>query len=464
LLVAGAALVVVGFVRDEGPVPSTGAGPEARLDTPVLSARRVPDLLARPVALRAVAERVSPVLARFPESSCVLVTDGATVLAAASSDAALSPASNTKLLTASTALSILGGEERLSTRVLTAAPPSSGVIAGDLVLVGGGDPLLSTATATTRMRHGTEPTSSLEALADQVVAAGVRRVDGSVRGDGSRYDDQRVVPTWPARFIAQGTVSNLGALMVNDAWTNDPLDPAGTKGGPAPDPAQHAAAVFTALLEARGVQVAGAPATGPAPTATTELTSIASLPVSDLVGQMLTFSDNTTAEMLVKEMAVHSGTVGSTDAGIRAMVADLASRGMPTEGLELHDGSGLSRENRASCRLLDAVLAADGTTGPIAQHLARPGDPGTLDDRFTSGPLSDRIAAKTGTLNDVTALSGWLTTNPGRSVTFSTIENPTGRGVQAADLAVQGQLLEALLDYPQAPPADQLGPRPPAPT
>ena len=69
--------------------------------------------------------------------------------------------------------------------------------------------------------------------------------------------------------------------------------------------------------------------------------------------------------MLVKEMGAHGGTVGSTDAGIRAMVADLATRGMPTDGLELHDGSGLSRENRATCKLLDALLTADGTQGQI---------------------------------------------------------------------------------------------------
>jgi len=464
LLVAGAALVAVGVARDSGPTPARGAAPRSRLGTPLLSARRAPEMLARPVALHAAKAKVDPVLARFPSASCVLVTDGDTVVAAASPEAALAPASNTKLITASSALSLLGADTRLSTKVVTAAPPAAGVVTGDLVLVGGGDPLLSTTTATTRMRHGTEPTTSLESLADQVVAAGVRRVEGSVRGDGTRYDDQRTIPTWPARFIAQGTASNLGALMVNDAWTNDPVDPAGTKGAPATDPAQHAASVFTTLLKARGVDVIGSPTVGAAPAGAVELTSMPSLPMSDLVGQMLTFSDNTTAEMLVKEMAAHGGTVGSTDAGIRAMVADLATRGMPTDGLELHDGSGLSRENRATCKLLDALLTADGTQGQIATHLARPGRPGTLDDRFRSGPLTDRIAAKTGTLNDVTALSGWFTTGPGRSLSFSTIENPSGRGVQAGDLAVQGQLLEALIDYPQAPPPEQLGPLPPVPT
>ncbi|MBS1837515.1 MAG: D-alanyl-D-alanine carboxypeptidase/D-alanyl-D-alanine-endopeptidase [Actinobacteria bacterium] len=463
LALGGASLVIGAVATDSGPTSARGAAPELRLATPVLSARRAPEVVSRPVAARAARAAVAPVVAKLPDASCVLVTDGATVLAESASTTPLAPASNTKLLTASAVLSVLGPDTRFTTRVVSSAAPAGGGISGDLYLVGGGDPLLSTTTAAALMRHGQEPTTSLEALADQVVAAGVHRIDGSVVGDGSRYDDQHKVPTWPDRFITQGTVASLGGLVVNDSWTIDPIRP-GSPGAAAPDPAAAAAGVFTALLQARGVVVAGAPKAGTAPGGAVEITSMPSLPVKDIVGQMLTFSDNTTAEMMVKELAVHGGDKGSTDAGIRVLVADLATRGMPTEGLVLHDGSGLSRENRVTCRLLDAVLAADGPNGLIAQRLARPGHPGTLDDRFTKGPLGDRIAAKTGTLNDVAALSGWLRTDPGRPLTFSILENPTGRPVQAADLALQSQILGALLSYPTSPPVDQLGPLPPVAT
>ena len=74
------------------------------------------------------------------------------------------------------------------------------------------------------------------------------------------------------------------------------------------------------------------------------------------------------------------------------------------------------------------------------------------------------LAAKTGTLNDVTALSGWVTTDSGTPLAFSTVQNPAGRRIQAGDLALPGQLLQALLSYPQAPPAEQLSPLPPNPT
>jgi len=464
LAVLGAGCLAAAVLRSGGAERAHGAPAALRLATPVLSARRSPDLLRRPVAARAVRAAIDPVVARFPDASCVVVSDGRTDLAATNPTTPLAPASNTKLLTASAALHVLGADTTLQTTVAAAAAPQAGRVAGDLYLVGGGDPLLSTTTAATRMTHGAEPTTSLETLADQVVAAGVRSVDGSVRGDGSRYDDERKVPTWPQRFIADGTASNLGALMVNDAWTQDPVDPAGAKGGPAPDPAAHAAAVFTRLLVDRGVTVAGAPAVGPAPAGAVPVTSVPSRPVSELVGQMLAFSDNTTAEMLLKELAAHDGSQGSTAGGIQVLVSDLTARGLPVDGLVLHDGSGLSRENRATCELLDAVIRSEGTDGPFAAGLARPGRPGTLDDRFGSEPLRSRLAAKTGTLNDVTALSGWVTTDSGTPLAFSTVQNPAGRRIQAGDLALPGQLLQALLSYPQAPPAEQLSPLPPNPT
>lgn len=464
LVVVGVALVATSLLLDGGPEIATGTEASARLGTPLLSARRDPELLGRPVALRAVRSAVDPIVARYPDASCVMVTDGTTQLAAADVAEPLAPASNTKLLTAAAALDVLGADTRLGTTVAAAAAPQDGTVAGDLYLIGGGDPLLSTATATRRMRHGAEPTSSLETLADQVVAAGVRRVTGGVVGDGGRYDDQRTVPTWPARFVSDGTASNLGALMVNDAWTQDPVNPSGAAGGPAADPAAHAADVFATLLRARGVEVAGPAAAGTAPATTTEIASLPSATVAEIVDQMLAFSDNTTAEMLVKELAAHDGSIGSTQAGIQVLVADLTAKGLPVEGLQLFDGSGLSRENRTTCALLDAVLAADGPDGPIAGGLARPGAPGTLDDRFLSEPLRSRVQAKTGTLNDVTALSGWVRTDSGRPLAFSTLQNPAGRRVAASDLALQGELLQALLSYPQAPPVDQLAPTPPVPT
>src|SRR3546814_6396768 len=117
----------------------------------------------------------------------------------ANDEATVVPASLTKLLTAAAALEGLGADARLRTEVRAAAPPVDGVVAGDLWLVGGGDPVLGTDVWASQMDSSPPPHTSLDVLADRVVAAGVRRVEGRVVGDESCYDAERYVDTWPAR-------------------------------------------------------------------------------------------------------------------------------------------------------------------------------------------------------------------------------------------------------------------------
>ena len=117
----------------------------------------------------------------------------------------------------------------------------------------------------------------------------------------------------------------------------------------------------------------------------------------------------------------------------------------------LDDGSGLSEENRVTCALLASLLEADGSEGVIAAGLARPGEPGTLDDKLLAQDLRGRVRAKTGTLRPVTALSGWLRTVPERDLGFSFIINRPGGQVTEADTSLQADLLTAMLGYPQTP-------------
>lgn len=462
LAVLAAGLGVAGMVLGPrtGPVEPSPSGP-APADA-VLSARRVPAWTTRPVAARNAAAAVAPVLARSAPRTCVLVQDGSTTLVAAAVDEPLVPASTMKVLTAAAALDLLGAGTRLVTSVTaTAAPGPDGTVTGDLVLVGGGDPVLTTATYGADRPDTPSPRSSLEALADRVVAAGVRRVTGSVVGDGTRYDGATTVEGWPERFVANGQVANLSALVVNDGWTVDPLDPRATRDpGPAPDPAAHAAAVLTRLLQARGVQVGGWPRSGPAPPGSTPVAELPSPSVAELVGGVLAFSDNTTAELLVKEIGRARANEGSTAAGVAAIRAWAAEEGLPLEGLVQADGSGLSDANRMTCRLLVALLQRAGPESPLAAGLARPGRPGTLRQRMTEPDLRDRVQAKTGSLNTVRSLAGWLTTGAGIPLEFAVVSNTGERLADAADEALQAELLRALLAYPQTPPPDQVGPRP----
>jgi D-alanyl-D-alanine carboxypeptidase/D-alanyl-D-alanine-endopeptidase (penicillin-binding protein 4) len=449
--VIGLALIAVGWFT-EGDVESASAPPpELVAATPVLSARRVPELVSRPVAVRNLRAAIDPVLARTPPASCLQVREGAVPLVSSNETAQVVPASNLKIVTGAAALALLDPQSRLTTRFVTDGDPTDGrVVRGNLYMIGGGDPLLSTDSYLNQLPNGRQPATQMEAVADQIVATGIREITGSVVGDDSRYDDVRIIDSWPERYLTQGQSGPLSALTVNDAWS--------ATTGPGSDPPVHAAAVLTQLLEERGVTVAGEPTAGVAPEDAAPLTEVTSLTVAELVDEGLRFSDNTTMEMLVKEIGVQTSDTGSTEAGLAAIRTWIEESGLPAEGTEIVDGSGLSEQNRLTCRYVSALLEQQGTDGVVANGLARPGEPGTLDDRLLEADLQGRVRAKTGTLRPVTALSGWLQTVPERNLGFSYIINTTDRQVNEADEALQADLLESMLSYPDRPELTELSP------
>lgn len=457
LLAAGLAMGAYGVTGEADrsaaaePAVASGAAP-AGPATPVLSARRVPELLVRPQAARRLSAELGPLVASAPPQTCLVVADGPSTLFAAQPDTPMPAASNQKLVTALTALDVLGPDATFTTRLAATAAPVGGVIEGDLWMIGGGDPLIDSDTYQQTLKYGTTAHTRIEDIADRVAAAGVTSITGSVRGDDTRFDAVRTISTWPARYLAQNQVGPLSALSVNDARTYGvvPGAPSGTP-RPAADPPQYAADALTQLLVARGVSVGGPAGSGTAPAELTTVVDVESLPVTEIVKEMLTFSDNNTAELLLKAVGLEASGEGSTAAGLREAERVLADNDIALDGIVLLDGSGLDIGNRLTCRLLDEVLGDAGPTGPIADGLAvADGADGTLRDRFSNSPAAGAVRAKTGTLRAVTALSGWVRTTAGRDVRFSTIVNTGGREVSAADLGYQTEVAEAVLSYPDA--------------
>lgn len=447
-----AALVSALGVATAGTGAEPPAGAPSQGSTPVVSARRAPDALIAAVAdgrLRARLAGVvsAPDLAGARDDTCLrVVVDGRTVVDIRP-DQALVPASNLKIFTALAALAELGPDSRLRTSVrITAA--SEGVVAGPLWLVGGGDPLLATSAYAASFRNQPQVFTPMEALADAVVAAGVKQIDGPVLGDETRYDSQRYLPTWRPSYISDHEIGPMSALAVNDGFAQfDPVRVA------ASEPAASAAATLADLLVARGVQVSGGAGVGRAP-AGPELAGVDSKPVAEIVAQMLRESDNYTAELLVKELGHRRGE-GSTASGLKAMHDILGRQGVPLQGFEAADGSGLDRSDRATCASVAGALAADGHDGPLSRGFPVAGRSGTLSDRFEGGKVEGRLRAKTGSLNGVTALSGYLGPRP---ILFSLIANdlpdPVARGQR-----LQEQVVAALAAYPDAPPREKLMPR-----
>jgi D-alanyl-D-alanine carboxypeptidase/D-alanyl-D-alanine-endopeptidase (penicillin-binding protein 4) len=454
LVTVGLLCVAAGWLLDADTVVAAPAAPDAVLSTPVASARRAPELLVRPVAARNLDAALDPILADAPADTCLEVRDQATPVAVHAESTPLAPASNMKIVTAAAAVDLLGADTQLTTRFATDGVPTDGsTVRGNLYMVGGGDPLLTTDGYEASMIHGVQPGTDLEVVADQIVDSGVRHITGSVVGDASRYDDVRTASSWPQRYLTQGQVAPLSALMVDDGWRST--------GGPVDDPALHAATVLGDLLVERGVRIDGAPTTGTTPATASTLIEVPSLSVAELVDESLRFSDNTTSELLVKELGVQAGTGGSTEAGVAVMRDWVGSSGLPAEGVSFDDGSGLSPNDRLTCRFLTSVLADEGASGVVANGLAVPGEDGTLDDRFLAEPLRSRLRAKTGTLNAVTALSGWVRTDASADLAFALLINTGSRNVAESEFTLQRRLLEAMLSYPQAPDVASLAPAPP---
>jgi serine-type D-Ala-D-Ala carboxypeptidase/endopeptidase (penicillin-binding protein 4) len=404
-------------------------------------------------------------LAGAGPSACLAVQQGPIVLYARRPTQTLIPASNLKLLTATAALDRIGPDARLMTEVRADHLPAGGTLAGNLYLVGGGDPLLRTADYVATLRYREVLYSNLDTLAQQVRAGGVTHVTGGVVGDETRYDTQRYVPTWKPSYAAAGEVGPISALQVNDGFQSfHPDDVA------AAQPAVQAAALFATLLRQHGVQVDGPPAQGSTPAAAPQITSLPSPPLADTLGEVLRQSDNNGAELITKEMGRRFGGAATTAAGVAVTRSDLQADGLPVDQLTAVDGSGLDRGDRVSCQLILDALMRSGPQGALARGLPVAGQSGTLEKRLLGTPAAGRLRAKTGSLTGVSALSGFV--DPARSppgavpgtgpsataVAFALILN--GQPSTAAGEGLADRIGVILAEFPQAPSPDTLAPLP----
>jgi serine-type D-Ala-D-Ala carboxypeptidase/endopeptidase (penicillin-binding protein 4) len=405
LALAGIGTGAAALALDAKPA-SSAIGAEAAT-TPVLSPRRAPEIIAAPVAERHLAGDLQAWLGASPPATCLAVESRGDALFEHNPTMPLAGASTQKLLTATGLLLARGPEARLETSAVAAASPRNGVVAGDLFVVGGGDAALGMpAWSSDAPDPRDRVVHDVDGLVDAIVAEGVTRIEGSVVGDGSRYDGERYNPAWPQRFVDQDAIGPIGGLMVNDGFAAFSPAQSAAATVPAPDPAADAARVVTDRLRAKGVAVVGAPRAGRAPGGTTEVASLASPPVSQIVAEMLTYSDNETAEAALKEIGVATSGNGSAAAGKAALTGLLTDAGVAVEGIGLVDGSGLSNEGRLTCRTLTELLTLPEAGPVLREGLAVAGETGTLAERWRGTQVAGRLRAKTGSLRNVTALAG----------------------------------------------------------
>jgi D-alanyl-D-alanine carboxypeptidase/D-alanyl-D-alanine-endopeptidase (penicillin-binding protein 4) len=335
-------------------------------------------------------------------------------------------ASNTKLFTSAAALARFGTEGTLGTEVLGAGElEDDGVWRGSLYLRGGGDPTFGSTTYTRKFYGGG---ATVQQLAKQLDRAGIERVTGRVYGDESAHDSLRGGPD--SGWGVSNWVGPLSGLSYNRGFANE--------SGSAfqLNPPAFAAARLDDALEARGIAIRGRPAARRAPAGLDVLASVESPPMERLIALTNKASDNFFAELLAKDVAMQVNGRGSTSAGA-ALVEGFARR--LGAGAQLVDGSGLSRGNRASpyrvVRLLRAMYEREQPdSDAYIDSLPVAGRDGTLKDRMRSGPARNRCIGKTGTLSDVSALSGYCEVTSGNTYAYSILMNriytPTARQLQ----------------------------------
>lgn len=388
---------------------------------------------AQAVGQQTLIKRLAAYSARLGPASGQYVVDITAGLALFTHRAgtALAPASNEKLFTTSTALMAFGPSATLETTVRQAATArldTAGVLHGDLYLVGGGDPSLNDI--------------ALRSLVTQLRrTTGVRRFTGSVVGDESVFDSKR-------GSAASGFVTDpdLGGSLGGLTWAHGRARPGG--------PAAVAAARLQALLKASGIKggrkaragrVALAPG-GPG----SVLARVSSPPMSSLIAITNQPSDNFYAETLLKDLGVRFGGAGTTAAGLGVVRKQLSGIGIaPT----LTDGSGLSRADRTTPFQVVSLLRsmAAGRYWPVFEaSLATAGRSGTLATRMRGTSASSRCHAKTGTLRDVSALSGYCHSAGGHLMAFSFLENAVS---PVAAKRIEDKMASAIASYVPPPSA-----------
>jgi D-alanyl-D-alanine carboxypeptidase/D-alanyl-D-alanine-endopeptidase (penicillin-binding protein 4) len=310
------------------------------------------------------------------------------------------PASVEKLFTTSSALLRLGPSATLQTSAVTAPDgvvEPGGILRGDLVLVGGGDPFFGDASAAL--------------LARAVFAAGIRRIEGAVVGDESAFDAH-------CAWCCTGYDHDLGGVLSALAYDRGIF-----RGRARLDAGRFAAVRFAAQLRKAGVRATAESHSGPAPANAKTIAFVPSMSVGELARYINVPSNNFAAEMLFKELGVRYRDSGTTAAGADVVRDTLDDFGVRPR---IVDGSGLSRANRATprevVRLLERMHTQD-IAATFRASLAVTGVTGTVKARMRGTPATGRCQVKTGTLNGVSALAGYCRAAGRRDIGFALMFN-----------------------------------------
>lgn len=439
------------------------------------------------------ARRVAPAMGVH-----VVDLEGGETVYAWNADEARVIASNTKLFTTAAALDGLGPGYFFETRLLARGRVADGVLAGDLGVVGGGDPSISG-------RQDGDPYSVFRGWAAELRALGVGRVDGDLLLDHGLFEDQTIHPDWPRDQLTRWYEAPVGGLSFNDNCVLVRVWPGGNGGrarvelvppapllevdntartvasargqrvhisrtgttidvhgriwygsGPVetwvtvPDPVEYFGAGLRDALSREGVELRGRVV--PVERLPGPLWRRVAVHRSDLVDAVRVVnkrSQNFYAESLLKLLAAERCHEGSWRQGVRAVGDFLVGLGAARGSFTMADGSGMSRENRFTPRHLTALLRHmfyHPAGAEFAQSMPYGGeDVGSWKKRLADPPYAGNVYAKTGTLDGVSALSGYARSLSGRTYAFSILCNQAPSAADSRE--VQDRIVKALIEH-----------------
>lgn len=414
-------------------------------------------------------------------------------------DTPMVPASTMKLFTTAIALDRLGPEHTFSTDILRDGNlDSTGVVHGDLILRGDGDP----AFGSRFVRGG--PDAAVNLLAEFVAGAGVKRVTGNLVADATAFESRLIPEGWLTRYAGAAYAAPFSALSLNEnviivgvtpgaagrgataflepatrgfTITNtvrtvagsgakltirrsgdDKVTVSGTIGSRAGvrryqlvvgDPAIYAAGALRASMEAKGIVVDGTITEGATPPTATVVTSLPSPPLSRLVSTMNRESINHFAELLWRDAArgLDRSALGSAENANLTLQDFLISQvGTSANAVTATDGSGLSVLDRVTARSLVQLLShAHHAPWASAFHASLPvaGESELLRNRMKTTPAQGNLHAKTGTTNSVIGLSGYVTAENGEILAFAFLYNGNDRAYARETIDAMGPTMAA---------------------
>jgi serine-type D-Ala-D-Ala carboxypeptidase/endopeptidase (penicillin-binding protein 4) len=409
------------------------------------------------------------------------------------------PASNMKIVTLAAAADRLGWDFAYETRLVSSAPVTNGVLEGDLVVVGSGDPTIGS--------RGGGATRVFEQWADRLLADGITAIDGRVVADARAFDRETLGAGWAWDYLAAGYAAGVSALQFNESAADVSVRPAAVVGAPAlvevrpvesglildrqvttaaagaadldisrlpgsnrlivkgtipvesaevvrtatvDRPALYFARMLRATLLAKGIRVKGEAGefedvyAVPPAAPVRVLLSHRSAPLSEFARVLMKVSQNQYAETLLRTLGARGGP-GTAAAGQKVVREVLDGWGVAPDAYILADGSGLSRYNYVSAEMLVKILRQvwrdPRHRDPFVATLPIGGQDGTIARRFIGTKAAGNVRAKTGSIANTRALSGYVTTADGEPLVFSVIANsfsqPQSVVDSAADLAIE---------------------------